>query len=340
MTDAVRERCELLANNRAEIRKNFFLEKELMSVAGGLIFTAEGKEADIEKLKSCRKLLTKNSRPLSNLRDIIELALLSKMALSDSPENYLSSFLDVYKKVQQGKFLENDFMVLASILILDLELQDNCDEIIERANELKKRMNKDHPFLTSVDDTSFIMFLAISNKSIDTILADLEESYLYLTKTCKVSVGADPAYELCEVLAVSNGDMKEKCDKVMRIHSALSKRNKEYNTGLSFSALGSLIDIDMDAEKIADEIAGAETCLEDQKGFGRTSMDHATRVMFATLVVASVYGSNVTAAGNSVISNTLSLVWAKQISSMVSVAANVAPTLIMSALGANDSDKE
>ncbi|MBO4680390.1 MAG: DUF4003 family protein [Clostridiales bacterium] len=336
MTDAVRERCELLVNNRAAIRKGFLLEKELMSVAAGVIFTTAGKTADVGAMKACRKLLNKHSRPLSNLRDIVELALISKMALAPSPEKYLDDFLSVYKKVQQGKLLENDFMVLSSILILDLGLQDGCDEIISKANELTKRMKKDHPILTSTDDASFITFLAISNKSVDQILADLEEGYEYLTKTCKARVNADPAYELCEVLAVSYGDMKEKCDKVMRIFNAMMKRDAEYGSGSAFSSLGAFIDVDAEPETVANEIVEAELCLKDMKGFGGMSMDRRTRVMFASLIVAGVYGKNLEAAGNSVIANTLALVWAKQIASMISTATSVASSVVPAVLQAGD----
>ena len=340
MTDAVRERCELLSKNRTAIRTGFLLEKELMSVAAGLIFTTAGKEADIAVMKSCRKTLNKNARLLSNLRDIVELALLSKMALAPSPEKYLDDFLAVYKKVQQGKLLENDFMVLSSILILDLQLQDECDEIISKANELTKRMKKDHPLLTSTDDASFIMFLAISNKSVDQILADLEEGYEYLTKTCKARVNPDPAYELCEVLAVSYGDMKEKCDKVMRIFNAMMKRDAEYGSGSAFSSLGAFIDVDAEPETVANEIIGAEECLKKMKGFGGMSMDRRTRVMFASLIVAGIYGRNLEAAGNSIIANTLALVWAKQIASMISAATSVASSLLTASLKTETTEEE
>ena len=340
MTELIRQRCELLEKNRAVIRRSFLLEKELMSVAAGLIFTSEGKEADIEKLKECRKLLKKNSRPLSNLRDIVELALLSKMALSPSPEQYLTDFLAVYKKVQEGKLLENDFMVLSSILILDLQLQDECGEIISKANELKKMMKKDHPVLTSTDDDSFITFLAVTHKSVDDILANLEEGYEYLTKTCKVSVNADPAYELCEVLAVSYGDMKEKCDKVLRIFSPMVKKDTEYGSGSAFSALGAFIDVDVEPETIANEIIEAEGLLKEMKGFGGLSMDRRTRVVFATQIVASVYCKNLEAAGNSVIANTLSLVWAKQIASMISAATSVAPSVLTAVLKTGETEGE
>ncbi|MBR6988011.1 MAG: DUF4003 family protein, partial [Clostridiales bacterium] len=162
MNDQLLEKCDLLVKNRTAIQKSFFLEKDLMAVAAALIFTAEGREADTDKMKSCRKLLKKNTRLLSNLRDIVELVILSKMALAESPGKYLEDFLAVYNSIIKGKFLENDYMALASVVILDQGLQNDCDEIIARANEITKRMNSDHPVLTAADDTSFIMFLAIT----------------------------------------------------------------------------------------------------------------------------------------------------------------------------------
>ena len=333
MNDQLLEKCDLLVKNRTAIQKSFFLEKDLMAVAAALIFTAEGREADTDKMKSCRKLLKKNTRLLSNLRDIVELVILSKMALAESPEKYLEDFLAVYNNIIKGKFLENDYMALASVLILDQGLQNDCDEIIARANEITKRMNSDHPILTSADDTSFIMFLAITRKSVDQILSDLKEGYAYI-KGVKTGINDDPAYELCEVLAVSYGDMIAKCDKAMVLYKALKTKGSEYASGYVASSLGSLIDIGIEPGKLAGEIVEAEVYLKSQKGFGDASMDRGTRVMYAALLTAGVYGSSKEAC-NSVISKTLSIIWAKKIAKMISLLIQVAPS-VASAMIKND----
>jgi len=52
--------------------------------------------------------------------------------------------------------------------------------------------------------------------------------------------------------------------------------------------------------------------------------------------VAGVYGKNLEAAGNSIIANTLALVWAKQIASMISTATSVASSVIPAVLQAGD----
>lgn len=340
MNDLLLKKCDLLVKNRAAIHKSFLLEKELMSVAAALVFTVGGREADVDKMKSCRKLLNKKTRLLSNLRDIVELVLLGKMSLAESPEKYLDDFLTVYNKIIKGKFLENDYMALASILILDHGLQNECDEIITRADEIRKQMNSEHPILTAADDTSFIMFLAITRKNVDSVLSDLSDGFTYLTKTCKSGISDDPAYELCEVLAVSYGDMIEKCDKAMRIYKALVKKGSDYGSGYVVSSLGSLIDTDIEPDKLACEIVEAEIYLKGQKGFGEMSMDRKTRVMYAALLVSNVYGKDEAATGNSVISNTLSIVWAKKIMKMISLLVQAAPTVISAVAGTDDSNKD
>ena len=338
MNDAVKERCELLSVNKSIIHKAFLFEKDQMSLASALLFTSASKEADIDKMKLCRKLLKKNTRPLSSLRDIVELVLISKMTLSDDPEKYLSDFMSVYDKITKGSILENDYMVLSAILILDFDLQSESDEIVSRAKELMKKLNSEHPILIAADDISFVMFLAISGKSVDKVIEDLEEGYRYLKDTCKPGIGNDALYELCEILALTYGDMKDKCDKVMRIYSVLKNHKSDYISGSGFSELGTLIDMGLEPEEIAREIIEADDCLKELKGFKDPSCDKKLREMYASLIVADVYCPDIKAAGNSIISNTMSIIRAQQISKMISFISSAAPT-VLSAFLKTDDDK-
>lgn len=340
MIDEVKARCELLAANSIAVRKKFFLEKDLMGIVSGLIFTSAGREADTAKMKECRKILKRRTRLLSNLRAVVELALLSKMALAEDPPQYFSDFMDVYKKVRKGKLLENDYMVLASLLILELDRQEESTEIVKKAKVLFEKMNKDHPILTTSEDTSFVMFLALTDKTVEAIMEDLREGYSYLNDTCKFSATGNAIYELCEVLAISYGDMTEKCDKVMRVFNAFKKRKAEYGKAQELSSLGALIDLDLDTDSLVDEIIEAEAYLKTQNGFGDKIMEKTQRLMYAAIVVAGVCGRNTSAIGNAVITNTLSIVKAKQISTMISIIGSVAPSLISSFLKGEDEKNE
>ena len=346
MIDAIKEKCDLLVRNRSEILKKFSLQDSLMGIASGLIFTMNDQEADVEKMKECRKLLKKETRPLSNLRAKTELILLSKMAMAEDPGLYLTDVLDVYKKVCHGKILEDSYMVLAAILIVDFGRKDESEEIVTKAGELMKRLNKIHPFLTDSDDTSYVMLLALTDKSIDSIVADVDEGYRYLKKTPKLRVKTNALFELCEALAVSYGDMKDKCDKAVRIYRVFAARRAPFGTEHEFASLCPLVDVDMEPETIVDEILETEAILERANGFDDKSMDRKKRMMYATLLLADVCGRdpasvNDTLISNPVISNTISILKAKQVSLMMSVAGSIFQTAmsIASAM-ASEEDSE
>ena len=337
MNEALNDKCELLLKNCSAIHRKYFLNDKLLSLMAGLIFASADKEADTDRLKECKKILDKNTGLLSNLRANPELVILSKMALSDDPEKYIQDVSDVYKKIHKGTQLENSYMALAAVLICDFGRQDEAEDLIAKAEQIKSLMNKEHPVLTSTEDTSFIMLLARTEKSVDTIIKDIDEAYDYLKRTCKVKASSDAVQGLCEVLAISYGDTKEKCDKVVRIFNTFSDRGAKFGTDSEFIVLGSLINANIDTDTLVNEVLEAEARLKDLKGFKDSEMDRKKRMMYASMLVAEVYGMQSAVIGNSIISNALSTVITKQIATAVSIAINLASAAIPSD---NDKDSE
>ena len=339
MIKQVEEKRELFVNNCSAIRNKFLLEAKLMSVAAGFVYTSQGKEADIEKMKECRKLLEKKTGILSNFRLTTELVLVSKMALAKDPEAYLDNVIAAYKKISKGKLLENSYMMLAAILICDFERQNEIDEIVEKSKEIMNRMNKEHPILTASEDTSFAVFLALSYKDVDTIINDIDECYDYLKKTCKCKASSNAIQGLSEVLAITYGNMKAKCDKVMRIFNAFDAHGASFGSDNEFASLGSLIDIDLDPDTLVKEIIETEAYIKGKGGIGRDDKERKERLMFAALVVAYACGGNTAIMDNSVISDTLTLLIAKRIATTVSIIINIA-SFAGSAVGSDDEKTE
>ncbi len=316
MREQVREKCELLAKNRAAISNRFMLENSLMSVVAGMIYAGANMETNIEKLAECRKILAKNTGLFSTFRKTVELALLSKMALSEDPEKYLADVKAVYDKVRNGK--DNSYLVLASILICDQGKKDSASEIAARYHEIMKRMNKEHPVLTSSEDISYAMLLALTDRDIDSIVNDIEACIRYLKQDKKIKADSNSLQGLGQLLALTDGDIEAKCDKVVRLFNRFADRKAEFGTGTELSALGTLIDIDVDEEALVDEIIEAEGLLKENKGFKNGSMEKTKRLMFAAILVAESYGKKSPAVSNTYISGALDIIKAKQVSMMVS----------------------
>ena len=194
------------------------------------------KEADIDKLIECRSILKKHTGFFSEYRETVKLALLSEMALTGDPEQYIEDVKDVYKKLHKGHFRDNSYMVLAAMLLCDFGRQNDADAIIEKHNEILQRMNKLHPVLTDSADISYVIILALSDRSADTIIEDMTTCLDYLKKELKIKISSDSIQGLSEILALTDGDIREKCDSVMKIYDTL-KETKPRLTVLHFQPL-------------------------------------------------------------------------------------------------------
>ena len=338
MTERLRNKCDLFLRNRNAVSKKFMFEKDMMSIAAGLIFTGADKEVDIEKLNECRKILAKHTGFFSEYRDAVKLALISEMVLSENPEQYIEDVKSVYRKLHKGRFKDNSYMVLAAMLTCDLGKQESADVIVEKHNEIMKQMKKQHPILTDSEDISYVILLALSDRPIDYIISDMNECFDYLRKTRKIKAGSDSVQGLSEILALTDGNMREKCDKVISFYDILKDKKVDINGGYSFSALGALIGIDETPEVIANDIIEADVFLDGCKGFDEKSVNKNKILMFALMLVAESYGSSTSVISNTFINNALGIIKAKQIATMITIISNVLPTVLGAVLD-NVSDK-
>ena len=155
-----------------------------------------------------------------------------------------------------------------------------------------------------------------------------QEAYDYLKKTCKIKASADAVQGVSEVLAISYGDTKEKCDKVVRLFNTFSEKGAKFGTDSDFIVLGSLINVNIDTDTLVNDILDAEARLKDLKGFKDSEMDRKKRMMYASMLVSEVYGMQSAVIGNSIISNAFATVIAKQVATAVSIAVNLASAAI------------
>jgi hypothetical protein len=319
MKSTVQRRCESLVENRQLISTVSKLERGLIKIIAASSYTEKDKMADVELIKDCLKLLKKKQNVFSDLRGNNELIIATKMALSGNPEGYLDNVLEVYKKFQKGKFFGSVYRVLAATSICDAGKLSEADAIIEKTNELLKGMNKDHPFLTSDEDTSFAVLLAMGDKSTEDILSELEETFQYIKK--HFSFHENAAYSLSQVLTTYGGSPSDKTAKALEIFDAFKEAGAKYGKEYELASLGVLVDIDMNAQDLVAEIIEVAEFFKDQKGFGALELDKHTRLMLGTMIVSGVYSDeNVTTAA-SVASGALAAIIAQQLCMYVAIMA-------------------
>lgn len=310
MNDVVRRRAELLVQNKSLLQKDFFLENGLITVIAGAAFAEKDKTADPDFVKECRELLRKKKGPFSELRGNNELLVSTKMAISGNPEQYIDDVIKVYDKLQGGKILGSSYRVLAATSVCDAQKVNDADKIVEKTEAILKGMKSAHPFLTSDEDTGLAVLLAMTEKGVDQILTELEESYTFIKKDFAFHDNA--AYSLAQVLTTCEGDINENSKKALELFDAFKNAGFKYGKEHELPSLGILVNLGKDTSEIVSEVIEVVESFKGQKGFGMLDMSQQTKLMLGAMVVASVYNENLNTANTSVTNGALSILIAEQ----------------------------
>lgn len=329
MNEKLRAKCDLLSDNRNAVKKGFFWENDLMRVAAATVYTGADKQADIPKMKECRKILRKKQGIFSDFRSYSELMIVTKLALAEDPEAYLGEVQNIYKVIKKGKLFSSESMVMAAMSIVDSDSKDRAEEIAEKTKEILAQLKKDHPFLTDNSDTSFIALLALTNKSVDQIVDEVNQGYELLKG--KFPFHSNAVHSLSQILAINPGSVETKCDKVVEIYNAMKASGIKYGKEYELASLGTLVNLSVSTDELISEIKEASDYLKTKKGFGNFTMGKQLRHMFAALLAAGIYAPDEGSRNTSVISGSVAAVIAEQIAVMITL------TLIMSSSASHSS---
>ena len=211
----------------------------MSQVVAGLLFAGAGQEADIEKMKEARNILKKKAGVFSAFRDATELVLLARMAMAPDMEQYIDDLIDVFNVLMKGKVFEDSYMVLTAMIIVDRGRKADAEEIKTTTDEIMKRMSKLHPILTSSEDLALAALLAMSGRTVDDVIFDMEECYKYTKKELKLKAESNSIQALSQILAITGGDIKAKCDKVAELFEAFKENGEgDLMTGSRFRYSG------------------------------------------------------------------------------------------------------
>ena len=333
MKESLKERCELLADNYTLVSNSFKWEFEMMNMVAAINYTNLGMKADPEKMMECREILKKKHGYFSEMRSTIELAILSEMALEKNPAAYLDEVTAVYEKIKAHKILTSEYMVLSALIICEQRKVGQADEVIKRTKSLIKKMEKKHPFLTGYEDMPFATLMAMliveGDKLVvpvdeDKLIEDMESCFTILKK--KFPMHTDAVQGLCEVLTLCSGGTEDKCAKAAEIFDELKKAGVKYGKSTELAALGALVDLEMDADAIAREIAECSEYLKKHKGFGNLALGKEYRAMFAALLVAEEYSSESKSIYASTLGSSIAVIIAEEIVMMIIMASMAAST--------------
>lgn len=327
MKQSLENICKDFINNRDTIKETFKWENEYIVPICAATLCGKNVSADKAKLKECRDIVDNSTSIFSNFRGNVKLPVMVLLSTDSDPEGRLKKTMEIYD-ILKDHFYSSEYLSLVSAILADMINTDEADKYAQRGKTLYNRMKKEHPFLTSAEDSVFAVLMAFSEKTDDMLVEDMEKCYLTLKKTFH---DGNSVQSLSHILALAEGDSDVKCRRVLELYDKITASGKKYSKYYEISVLGSMAMLTEDYDSVVEDMNAADDFLSQQKGYtGIFGIDKKTRLMHALLLVScdySVNGNTSTAA----MTGTLAMVAAQQAAMCAVIAATAASTAANSA---------
>ena len=318
MKESIKRKVDLLVANKDRIAKEFAWGEGIMNIAASLVFTGADKQVDIAKLRQCRSILKKKTGMFSSFRSTSEAFIVSKMAMSEDPEKFIDDVKAIYNLLNKTLYAENAYLIQGAICIYEADRMTEAKQIAEKSRTLYKMMSKKHPILTSSEDMVYVILLAMTDKSVETIYNELEECYTYLRREAKLRVSDNEFQGLSEILALTDGDIIEKTAKAVDLYRTITAHGIKWGDSYNeFGSLGILIDLGVDNDTLVDEIAEVNEYLKKCKGFGSWTLDNKQRLMFSAMLLGGAYAEENQLINSSAVSSTVAMIIAEEVALMI-----------------------
>lgn len=304
--------CEQFILNRDGIKQSEKFCSSFLPPICAHLYIAREETVDADRLKACRNLIKEKTGVFSNFRGTMELAFRCMLALEDAPEAAMDKTLAAYSLLKK-EFSISQYLPLAAFLLKD---EENMEGIIVKGREMYLAMRKEHPFLTSSEDSVFAVMLAMAGKENHALLDDMEACYALLKEQFHNS---NSVQTVSHVLALADGTPEEKTGKLAELYDALRQSGRKYSKYYELATLAALSVLPVDVRRIAMDMLDVDEWLSHQKGYGFWGLPKTTRLMHAAMIVSAAYAHNASIS-TAALTGTLTMIISQQIATMSAIA--------------------
>ncbi len=285
MDNELKQRCELFVKNRDIMKNHFRWDYSTLHPLCGSIYTERQLEVDESKIRECKDIVKSNTSLLSHFRGTTNLILATMLSLESQPVIKFQKVLQIYDLLRK-EFYSSAYLPLSAFVVADMIKDGDYKRIVEKAKEIYKRMKKEHPFLTSSEDSGFAVMFAISDLSVEEAITEMEKCYNFLHTQF---FSANAVQSLSHTLALGEENFLKKCNKVMDIFQGLKNRDSKFGTGVELAILGVLAMTTDNTQQVITDIIEVNEYLLSVKGFGALGIGKKQRLMYSAILVEQEY---------------------------------------------------
>lgn len=272
---------------------------------------------NVSILQGCKELLNQRVGFFSNFKSTARSPIASMLAISESPNRTLDNGLLVYQLLKK-EFWSSTYLPLTAMVIAQMADSDQYEAIATRTSRIYNRIKAKHPFLTSGEDSANCALLALSEKTDDELIYEMEFCYQQLKPNF---FSSNAVQSLSHVLALGQGTPETKCRRTMDLFNGLKYAGYKYGTSFELPTLGVLALIDGSKDKMIQEMVEINNWLSQQRGFGFfSSVTAKQRLMYAGIITQLEY-INTDAMQSTALNSTISLIIAQEASMCAAIAA-------------------
>ena len=304
--------CEQFVQNRDLIKKAEKWVSSFLPPVCAQLYCAKNRVVDAERFKACRSLLKEKTGIFSNFRGTMETAFVCMLALEEDPEAALDNALTAYALLKK-EFTASQYLPIAAFLLKD---EADPQGIVALGREIYQTMRKEHPFLTSSEDSVFAVLLAQSGKDGAALVEDMEAGYTLLKERFR---NGNSVQTVSHVLALAKAAPAEKCTKLIDLFDALRRSGLKYSKYYELPTLAALSTMPVEIRQIVMDMQDVDSWLSQQKGYGFWGLPRQTRLMHAAMIVSNAYTGD-PALNTAAFTGTLSMVISQQIATMAAIA--------------------
>lgn len=304
--------CEQFILNRDLVKQTEKWCSSFLPPVCAQLYCSRNRTVDAERLKACRSLLKEKTGIFSNFRGAMETAFICMLTLEKEPESALDNTLAAYALLKK-EFAASQYLPLAAFLLKD---EADPQGIVARGREIYLTMRKEHPFLTSAEDSVFAVLMACSGKDGAALVEDMEACYTLLKERFR---NGNSVQTVSHVLALAEGAPAEKCAKLIDLFDALRRSGLKYSKYYELPTLAALSTMPVEVRQITMDMLEVDTWLSHQKGYGFWGLPKSTRLMHAAMIVSNAYAAD-PSLSTAAFTGTLSMIISQQIATMAAIA--------------------
>lgn len=284
MTELLRQKCDLFAENYESVKRFAHWEYGMMYYLCAYLYTRQDKVFDAAKVDECRRMIKKKESPFSQFRNALSLSVACELSLEEKPEEVFDLAKKAYDALRE-EFFSSAYLPLAAMTLARAKGEEEFAQISARARSIYDAMKKSHAFLTGAEDVPFAVLFALEERAEESISADIEAAYLRLKESFYVS-NALQSVSHCLSL---EGDSVQNAERLIALWQGLKECRHRYGTDLELVTLAALASAQSAS---AAEIAEASDYLRSKKGFGNWTLGQRQRLMYAASLVGLEQGAD------------------------------------------------